>query len=108
MSQQSEIKGQKLHIAVDPDEMEFVITSAFGNKLRNPMAPKNNEITRKANSKMAVIVHQGGDDSDSWQSECFDEVQNYLNKFTKRDVKSPRISWKPWWHSHPVFARAWV
>ena len=76
VSQQSEIKGQTLHIAEDPDVMEFVTTSAFGDQLRNSMAAKNNEITWKPNSKMAVIVHQGGGDSDSWQSECIDEVQN--------------------------------
>ena len=93
VSQQSEIKGQTLQIALDPDVMEFVITSAFGDRLRNSMAAKKNEITWKPNSKMAVIVHQGGDDSDSWQSECIDEVQNYLDKLAKRDVQVNKDFW---------------
>ena len=94
VGQQSEIKGQTLHIAQDPDVMEFVTTSAFGDQLGNSMAAKNNEITWKPNSKMAVIVHQGGGDSDSWQSECIDEVQNYLDKFAKRDVQVTKDFWE--------------
>ena len=93
VSQQPEIKGQTLQIALDPDVMEFVITSAFGDRLRNSMAAKKNEITWKPNSKMAVIVHQGGDDIDSWQSECIDEVQNYLDKFAKCDVQVNKDFW---------------
>ena len=93
VSQQSEIKEQKLHIAVDPDVMEFATTSVFGNQLSNSLAAKKCEITWKPNNKMAVIVHQGGGDSDSWQSESIDEVQNYLGKFAKRDVQVTEDFW---------------
>ena len=93
VSQQSEIKEQKIHIAVDPDVMEFATTSAFGNQLSNSLAAKKCEITWKPNNKMAVIVHQGGGDSDSWQSESIDEVQNFLGKFAKRDVQVTKNFW---------------
>ena len=91
--QQSEMKGQKLHIAVDPDVMEFVTTSVFRDQLSNSLAAKKCEITWKPNNKMAVIVHQGGGDSDSWQSESIDEVQNYLGKFAKCDVQVNKDFW---------------
>ena len=94
VSQQSEIKGQTLHIAVDPDVMEFVINSAFGGQLSNFLAAKKCRITWKPNNKYAGIVYQGGDNSDSWQSECIDEVQNYLGKFAKRDVQVDKDSWR--------------
>ena len=91
--EQSEMKGQKLHIAVDPDVMEFVTTSAFRDQLSNSLAAKKCGITWKQNSKMAVIVYQGGDESNSWQSESIDEVQNYLGKFAKRDVRVNKDFW---------------
>ena len=94
VSQQSEMKGQKLHIAVDPDVMEFVMTSAFRDQLSNSLAAKKCEITWTPSTKVAVIVYQGGDNSDSWQSECIDEVQNYLVQFAKRDVQVDKDSWR--------------
>ena len=92
--QESEVKGQKIYMAVDPDVMEFVTTSAFGDQLRNSMAAKKCGITWKPDNKMAVIVHQGGDDSDSWKSESIDEVQNYLSKFAKSDVRVNKDYWR--------------
>ena len=93
VSQQSKANSQQLHIAVDPDVMEFVTTSVFHDKLKNSLAAKKSEITWKLNNKMAVIVYQGGDDSDSWQSECIDEVQNYFGKFAKHDVQVNKDFW---------------
>ena len=93
VSQQSKAKTQQLHIAVDPDVMEFVTTSVFHDKLNNSLAAKKSEITWKPNNKMAVIVYQGGDESNSWQSACIDEVQNYLSKFEKSDVQVNKDFW---------------
>ena len=94
VSQQFKAKTQQLHIAVDPDVMEFVTTSAFCDQLSNSLAAKRSEINWKPNNKMAVIVYHGGDESDSWQSECIDEVQNYLGKFAKRDVQVNKDFWE--------------
>ena len=94
VSQQSEMKEQKLHIAVDPDVMEFVTASAFHDQLNNSLAARKSEITWQPNTKVAVIVYQGGDSSDSWQSECIDEVQNFLGKFVKHDVQVNVDSWR--------------
>ena len=87
-------RGQKLHIAVDPDVMEFITTSAFQDQLNNSLAAKKCKITWKPNTKMAVIVYQGADSSDSWQSECFDDLQNFLGKFAKHDVQVNKDSWR--------------
>ena len=94
VSQQSKAKTQQLHIAVDPDVMELVTTTAFHDKLNKALAAKKSEITWKPNNKMAVIVYQGGDESDSWQSACIDEVQNCLGKFMKRDVQVNKDFWR--------------
>ena len=92
VSQQSKENTQQLHIAVDPNVMEFVTTSAFRDQLDNSLAAKRSKITWKPNNKMAVIVYQG-EDSDSWQTECIDEVQNYLGKFAKCDVQVNKDFW---------------
>ena len=94
LRQQSEMKGQKLHLAVDPDVMEFVTTSAFRDQLSNFLAAKKCKITWEPNNKVAVIVYQGGDEFDSWQSECIDEIQDYLDKFAKSDVQVNKDSWR--------------
>ena len=93
VSQQVEIKGQTLLMAVDPDVIQFANTTAFHDQLRNSLAAKKNKIIWKPYNKVAEIVHQGGDDIDSWQSECIDEVQNYLSKFAKRDVQVNQDFW---------------
>ena len=92
VSQQSKRNQQELHIAVDPDVMEFVTTSAFRDQLNNSLAAKKSEIAWKPNNKMAVIVYQGKV-NDSWQTECIDEVQNYLGKFGKCDVQVNKDFW---------------
>jgi len=94
VSQQSEMKEQKLHIVLDPDVMEFVTTSEFQDQLNNSLAVKKCKITWKPNTKMAVIVYQGEDSSDSWQSECIDELQNFVGKFAKQDVQVNKDSWR--------------
>ena len=94
VGQQSETKTQQLHIAVDPDVMEFVTTTALRDQLNKSLALKKSEITWKPNKKVAVIVFSGDDNSDSWQSECIDEVQKYLGKFAKCDVQVNKDFWE--------------
>ena len=92
VSQYSKKYTQQFHIAVDPDVMEFVTTSVFCDQLNNSLAAKRRKITWRPNNKMAVIVYQG-EDSDSWKSECINEVQNYLGKFAKCDVRVNKDFW---------------
>ena len=94
VSQKPDAKAQQLHIAVDPDVMEYVTSTGFQAELNNSQSGKKSEITWKPNSKMAVIVYRGEDDSDSWQSECIDQVQNYLGKFAKCDVQVNKDFWE--------------
>ena len=94
VSQKPDAKAQQLHIAVDPDVMEYVTSTGFQAELNNSLSGKKSEITWKPNSKIAVIVYRGEDDSDSWQSECIDQVQNYLGKFAKCDVQVNKDFWE--------------
>ena len=94
VSQKPDAKAQQLHIAVDPDVMEYVTSTGFQAELNNSLSGKKSEITWKPNSKMAVIVYRGEDDSDSWQSECIDQVQNYLGEFAKCDVQVNKDFWE--------------
>ena len=94
VSQRSEPKTQQLHMAVDPDVMEFVTTTSRHDQLKQALAVKKSEINWKPNSKMAVIVYRGEDESDSWQSECIEEVQSYLGKFTTCDVEVNKDFWE--------------
>ena len=92
VSQYSKKNTKQLHIAVDPDVMEFITTSVFRDQLNNSLTAKRSEITWRPNDKMAVIEYQG-EDSDSWQTECIDEVQNFLGKFAKCDVQVDKDFW---------------
>ena len=94
VSQKPDAKAQQLQIAVDPDVMEYVTSKGFQAELSNSLAGKKSEITWKPNNKMAVLVYRGEDDSDSWQSECIDQVQNYLGKFAKCDVQVSKDFWE--------------
>ena len=94
VSQHSEAETNQLHITVDPDVMELVTNTAFHDGLKDSLAAKKCEITWKPNNKTAVIVYQGEDNSDSWQSKCTDSVQNYLGKFEKRDVQINKDFWE--------------
>ena len=94
VSQKPDAKAQQLYIAVDPDVMEYVTSTRFQAELNNSLSGKKSEITRKPNRKMAVIVYRGEDDSDSWKSECIEQVQNYLGKFAKCDVQVNKDFWE--------------
>ena len=94
VSQKPDAKAQQLHTAVDPDVMEYVTSTGFRAELNNCLAGKKSEITWKPSDKMAVIVYRREDDDDSWQSECIDQVQNYLGKFAKCDVQVNKDFWE--------------
>ena len=94
VSQKPDAKAQQLHTAVDPDVMEYVTSTGFRAELNNCLAGKKGEITWKPSDKMAVIVYRREDDDDSWQSECIDQVQNYLGKFAKCDVQVNKDFWE--------------
>ena len=94
VSQKPDAKAQQLHTAVDPDVMEYVTSTGFRAELNNCLAGKKSEITWKPCDKMAVIVYRGEDDDDSRQSECIDQVQNYLGKFAKCDVQVSKDFWE--------------
>ena len=94
VSQRSEPKTQQLHMAVDPDVMEFVTTTSRHDQLKQALAVKKSEINWKPNGKMAVIVYRGEEESDSWQPECIEEVQSYLGKFTTCDVEVNKDFWE--------------
>ncbi|XP_022804124.1 uncharacterized protein LOC111341422 [Stylophora pistillata] len=94
VSKKHDPKTKQLHIPVDPDVMEYINSTGFQAELNNLMAVKKSEITWKANNKMAVIVYRGGEESDSWQSECVDKMQSYLGKFAKCDVQVSKDFWE--------------
>ena len=94
VSQKPDAKAQRLHMPVDPDVMEYVTFTGFQAELNNSLTGEKSEITWKPNDKIALIVYRGEDDSDSWQSECIDQVQNYLGKFEKCDVQVNKDFWE--------------
>ena len=94
VSQKPDAKAQWLHMPVDPDVMEYVTFTGFQAELNNSLTGEKSEITWKPNDKIALIVYRGEDDSDSWQSECIDQVQNYLGKFAKCDVQVNKDFWE--------------
>ena len=94
VSQKPDAKAQRLHMPVDPDVMEYVTFTGFQAELNNSLTGEKSEITWKPNDKIALIVYRGEDDSDSWQSECIDRVQNYLSKFAKCDVQVNKDFWE--------------
>ena len=94
VSQKPDAKAQWLHMPVDPDVMEYVTFTGFQAELNNSLSGEKSEITWKPNDKIALIVYRGEDNSDSWQSECIDQVQNYLSKFAKCDVQVNKDFWE--------------
>ena len=94
VSQKPDAKAQRLPMPVDPDVMEYVTFTGFQAELNNSLTGEKSEITWKPNDKTALIVYRGEDDSDSWQSECIDQVQNYLGKFAKCDVQVNKDFWE--------------
>ena len=93
-SKRSEAKAQKLHMAVDPDVMEYVTTTSLHDQVKMALATKTCEINWKLNNKTAVLLYRGQDKSDLWQSECIEEVQTWLAKFTKQDVQVNKDFWE--------------
>ena len=93
-SQRSEAKAQELHMAVDPDVMEYVTTTSLHDQVKMALATKTCEINWKLNNKTAVLLYRGQDKSDLWQSECIEEVQTWLAKFTKQDVQVNKDFWE--------------
>ena len=93
-SQRSEPKAQKLHMAVDPDVMVYVTTTSLHDQLKMVLATKRCEISWKLNNKTAILLYRGQGKSDLWQSECIEEVQTWLAKFTKQDVQVNKDFWE--------------
>ena len=93
-SQRSEPKAQKLHMAVDPDVMEYVTTTSLHDQLKMVLATKKCEISWELNNKTAILLYRGQGKSDLWQSECIEEVQTWLAKFTKQDVQVNKDFWE--------------
>ena len=92
--QRPETKTQQIQMPVDPDVMEYITTRAFKAQLSHSLAAKKSKIIWKSQEKMAVIVYTGEDDTESWKSECMNEVQNYLGKFSKCDVQVKKEFWE--------------
>ena len=93
LSQRLEPEAQQLHMAVDPDVMEYVTTSSLHEQFKVALAAKTIEIHWKLNSKTAVLLYRGEDKSDSWQSECIEEVQAWLGKLKKQDFEVNKGFW---------------
>ena len=92
--QRFEVKAQQLHIAMDPDVMEYVTTTLLHDQLKMALATKTCEINWKLHNKTAVLLYRRQDKSDLWQSECIEEVQTWLAKFTKQDVQVNKDFWE--------------
>ena len=92
-SQRPEPKAQQLHMAVDPDVMEYVTTTSLHEQFKVALAAKTIEINWKLNSKTAVLLYRGEDKSDSWQSECIEEVQAWLGMLKKQDFEVNKDFW---------------
>ena len=91
--QPSKPKTQQLHMAVDQDVMEYIKTTPTYDELKKALAAKSSEINWSPKNKTAVIIFRGKDESGSWQSECLEVVQSYLENFGKRDVEAKKESW---------------
>ena len=94
LSQRPEPKAQQLHMAVDPDVMEYVTTTSLHEQFKVALAAKKIEINWRLNSKTAVLLYRGEDKSDSWQSECIAEVQAWLGKLKKQDFEVKKDFWE--------------
>ena len=93
-NQRSKVEAQKLHMAVDPDVMKYVTITSFYHQLKMALASKRCEIEWELNNKTAVLLYRGQDKSDLWQSECIEEVQTWLAKFTKQDIEVNKDFWE--------------
>ena len=91
--QPSKPTTQQLHMAVDPDVMEYITSTSHHHELKKALAAKNSELNWTPNNKTAVIVFRGKGESGAWQSECLEVVQSYLESFGKHDVEAKKESW---------------
>lgn len=87
-------KSNTLLMAVDPDVKEYITKTAFQDQLNSSLAKKKGVITWKPNQKTAAIEYHGESGSDSWKSDCFEEVQNFVDKFAKCDVPVNKDFWE--------------
>ena len=87
-------KAKQLNMNIDPDVMEYVTSTSHHDQLKKALAAKNSEIIWKPNDKIAVVVYRGEDKTNPWQSESFEEIENYLRKFTTLQVEIKREFWE--------------
>ena len=85
-----ECTGQQLPIVVDPDVMEYVTTSNHLDQWNKLLADKQSELKWKPQSKVAVMLYHG--DEDSWI--LIYAVKSFLGKFGGCDVEVNKDFWK--------------
>ena len=81
-------------MVVDPDVMEYVTTTSLHDQLKVVLATKKIEIDWKMKRSTAVLLYHGEDNSASRGSECTEEVQTWLEKLKKQDVKVNKDFWE--------------
>ena len=81
-------------MVVDPDVMEYVTTTSLHDQLKVVLATKKIEIDWKMKRSTAVLLYHGEDNSASRGSECTEEVQTWLDKLKKQDVKVNKDFWE--------------
>lgn len=85
-SMQKEIQRQ-IHLAVDPDIMEFVYESSHLDQLTTLLKDEGGVIDWNPGSRHALIRCTERLNDDSCQSLCIGIVQSFLDKFMKWDVR---------------------
>ena len=78
---------QQIHLAVDPDIMEFVYESSHLDQLRTLLKDGEGVIDWTPGSRHALIMCTDILNDDSCQSLCMGIVQSFLDKFVKWDVR---------------------
>lgn len=78
---------RKIHLAVDPDVMEFIYESSHLDQLMALLEDGGGMIDWTPGSRHAVIVCTEKPNGDSCQSLCIDIVQSFLDKFVKWDIR---------------------
>lgn len=78
---------QQIHLAVDPDIMEFVYESSHLDQLRTLLKDGEGVIDWTPGSRHALIMCTDILNDDSCQSLCMGIVQSFLDKFMKWDVR---------------------
>ena len=78
---------RQIHLAVDPDIMEFVYESSHLDQLTTLLKDEEGVIDWALGSRHALITCTGNLNDDSCQSLCMGIVQSFLDKFVKWDVR---------------------